>query len=401
MPLLVGQIIYTSFPGVGFRSLVSQQVPSEIQQAFIQQVVYQHWDTYNPPKAAYRAAYLYQFSPDRNLFGWLYNEGADELGRANIPYCIGYYLGGLLSTVQLENILTCLDIGPVAIVDRGDPPSAIDNVTIPDLCNYQPVRLGVAISPAMRKQTHKELLQKKLLNLFVCVDEMERTASRDLKAASVRLREVSLDNLVSGGELGRSFESDAPLPVKALSPSDADGNWTADRSVSAFKIERILQDLMAKPIGIQGVALVSAEGQPIIPPIGIDKNGTLIMAGSMLYLAKSTQDEFHWQGIETIAVRAREGHIILSSCSSEVFLLVKAGKALSGLLEGEINRAIEKLQATLQLVREASSQVQAETIAPIAPEVLPKIDEVLYEFNAEVSISPDDEIRYRGRRTNI
>ncbi|NJK51209.1 hypothetical protein HC931_26690 [Candidatus Gracilibacteria bacterium] len=118
MSLLVGQIIYTSFPGVGFKSLVSQQVSSDIQHAFVQQIVYQHWDTYNPPRTGYRAIYLHQFSSDRTLFGWFYNEGTDDLGRANIPYCIGYYLSGLLSTVKLENILTCLGIGPVSICDR-------------------------------------------------------------------------------------------------------------------------------------------------------------------------------------------------------------------------------------------------------------------------------------------
>ncbi len=49
MPLL-GQLVYTSFPGVGFKALVSAQVPPQIQQAFIEQVVYQYWDSYNPPR---------------------------------------------------------------------------------------------------------------------------------------------------------------------------------------------------------------------------------------------------------------------------------------------------------------------------------------------------------------
>jgi predicted regulator of Ras-like GTPase activity (Roadblock/LC7/MglB family) len=374
MPLLVSQIVYTSFPKVGFKSLVSQQIPLDVQQAFIQQIVYQHWDTYNPPKAGYRAAYLHQFSSDRSLFGWLYNEGTDDLGRANIPYCVGYYLAGLLSTVQLENILTCLHFGPIALVDRACPPAFLDEIAIPELCNYQPVRSGVEISSDLRKQTHKELLQKKLLNLYVGLDDIEKIVSRDSGANSL---------------------------LKALAPAGTKPNWVEQQSMSPSQIERILQELMSKPIGIQGAAIVSAEGQPIVPAIGMDKNSALIMAGSMLYLAKNTQDEFHWQSIDTIAVRAQEGHVILARCHIDVFLLVKAGKALSGLLEGEINRTLDKLKVALQSLQETSTAIDAEVLGSLSAEVLPKIDEVLYEFNAGVSSETDDLIRYRGRRTNI
>jgi len=376
MPLLVGQIVYTSFPGIGFKSLLSQRIPSEIQQAFLEQIVYQHWDTYNPPKAGYRAAYFSQFAPHQSLFGWFYNEGVDDLGRSNIPYCIGYYLAGLLNTIQLENILTCLGTGPLAIVNRHYPPTTLEDLVIPDYCNYQPARLGVVISPQLRKQSHKELLQKKLLNLFIPIH------SNDIEATLEPAGDRSLARI-----------------IKPVSPP-VETEWVMQQSMNPQRIEKILQELTAKPIGIQGVALVSCEGQPIIPPIGMDKNSVLIMAGSMLYLSKSTQDELNWQAIETVSVRAREGYVILSKCNAEVHLLVKAGKALSGLLEGEINRTVEKLQVELQTLQDPPVAVEPEIVPQLAPEVLPRIDEVLYEFN-EISFATDDEIRYRGRRTNI
>jgi predicted regulator of Ras-like GTPase activity (Roadblock/LC7/MglB family) len=378
MSLLVGQIVYTSFFKVGFKALFSPRIPSAIQQAFIQQIVYQNWDTYNPPNAGYRAAYLYQFSCDRSLFGWLYNEGTDDLGRSNIPYCIGYYLTGLLSTVQLENILTCLDIGPVAIINRHHPPTDLEDLIIPDFCNYQSARIGVAISSEIRRQTHRELLQKKLLSLFVSLEDTERRAS-----------------------LNPSIDRKASHLSNSLSLAKAEKNLLGQQSMSTLKIEKILQELTAKPIGIQGVALVSAEGQPIISPIGIDKNSTLIMAGSMLYLAKSTQDELHWPTIESISVRAQEGHVILANCNPDVFLLVKAGKALSGLLEGEINRTVEKLQVALQNLQETTLEIQPEVLPQLSAEVLPRIDDVLYELHRETPLTNDDEIRYRGRRTNL
>jgi hypothetical protein len=100
-------------------------------------------------------------------------------------------------------------------------------------------------------------------------------------------------------------------------------------------------------------------------------------------------------------VRAQEGHVILARCHIDVFLLVKAGKALSGLLEGEINRTLDKLKVALQSLQETSTAIDAEVLGSLSAEVLPKIDEVIYEFNAGVSSETDDLIRYRGRRTNI
>ena len=94
MPLLVGQLIYTNLPKSGFKLLVSQHIPPEIQDKFIQEIVHQMWDAYNPPPLNYQAVFLQQFSHKRTLFGWLYNDGHDDLGRAHIPYFLGYYLTG-------------------------------------------------------------------------------------------------------------------------------------------------------------------------------------------------------------------------------------------------------------------------------------------------------------------
>jgi predicted regulator of Ras-like GTPase activity (Roadblock/LC7/MglB family) len=397
MPLLVGQIVYTSFPAVGFKSLASQQMSLDVQQTFVQQIVHSNWDSYNPPQTGYKAAFLYQLSPDRCLFGWLYNEGNDDLGRANIPYCIGYYLTGLLSTVQLENVLTCLDMGPLVIIERDRPPIFLDNIIIPDLCNYKPARSGVPIASELRKQTHKQLLQKKLLNLFVGVSDLQKIKPREPYSSK------SLAGYAPSG--GKSeIDSEITIPIEAISSMGSHLDVPSQPSLNLFNLERILQDFIAKPIGIKGLALVSAEGQPILSPIGIDKNSTLIMAGSMLYLAKNTQDEFKWHDVENITVRASDGYAILVHCQSDIFLLIKAGKALSGLLEGEINRTIEKLQAVLQ-TRQTTENTpptkRSEVIPQVTPEVLPKIEEVLHEFHTETPLINEDEIRYRGRRTNL
>lgn len=109
MALLLDQLVYTSFSGVGLRVLVSAQVPKQIQQAFMQKVVYQHWDSDNPPKFGYRAAYIHEVSQGHTLFGWLYYDEVDDLGHSHVPYFACYYLTELLHAMRLEDILVVLN----------------------------------------------------------------------------------------------------------------------------------------------------------------------------------------------------------------------------------------------------------------------------------------------------
>ena len=102
MSLMVGQLIYTTLPNSGFQLLVSQRIPIHIQDSFVQNIVYQHWNVYNPPSDDYQAVYLHQVSATHLLFGWLYNEGRDELGRSHIPYFLAYYWTGNLDDARLE-----------------------------------------------------------------------------------------------------------------------------------------------------------------------------------------------------------------------------------------------------------------------------------------------------------
>ncbi|MBE9013072.1 WD40 repeat domain-containing protein [Pseudanabaenaceae cyanobacterium LEGE 13415] len=167
MFLLFGQLIYTSFPKVGFQALSSAAIPPEIQQAFIDQIVHQHWDAYNPPEPNYRAVYLYRISEDQTLFGWLYNDGADDLGRNHVPYFVCYYYAGELQAEYLDVIFTCLAKGAAAFVDRQSLPKQIESVVIEDHATYQPARMGVSIPLELQDQTRRSLNQGKLFKLFV------------------------------------------------------------------------------------------------------------------------------------------------------------------------------------------------------------------------------------------
>ncbi len=370
MPLVVHPIIYTSFPKVGFQSLASPSVPIEVQQTFLEQIVYQQWNTYDPPPAGYRAVYLYQVTPEQLLFGWLYNDGNDDLGRSNIPYFVGYHFQGRINSSSLEQILNCLELGPPVVFDRQNPPKLLENLVIPDGNSYQPTRRGLSLDSETRQKIHRNWQQQQLIRLFVALKMPDPTTY-----------------------LKSPLES-SPLP-------QIPNNYLS--TTPSSPLTQLLEGFMQKPIGIQGVVLISREGHLMSDPVGMDEETATLIGGRMLYLAQSTQDELNWQDIENISIRAKDGHLILTRCDADSFLLVKTGKALTGLLEAEINRFLKQLQPTLDKLDSLDSDSMSDEDESVfsrsrpLPNLEHQVKEMIYESNFD-DLEDDDEISYRGRK---
>ncbi|MFN6562054.1 MAG: PstS family phosphate ABC transporter substrate-binding protein [Nostoc sp. ChiSLP01] len=166
--MLLGQIVYSSFAATGFRTVTSAQITPDIQQAFMERVVYKHWNSYKPPKSGFRAAYIHQVTSEQVLFGWLYNDGTDDIDRNDVPYFVCYYLAApLLFYFQLEEIFNCLHAGPLVWIDRYCPPVIPQSIVLQKARSYKPARPGVAIPALIRAHSHIALKQGELLNLFV------------------------------------------------------------------------------------------------------------------------------------------------------------------------------------------------------------------------------------------
>ncbi|BAZ52146.1 hypothetical protein NIES4103_48050 [Nostoc sp. NIES-4103] len=175
--MLLGQIVYSSFAATGFKTVTSAQITTQIQQAFMERVVYQHWNSYKPPKSGFRAVYIHQLSPEQILFGWLYNDGTDDIDRSDVPYFVCYYLATpLLFYFQLEEIFNCLHAGPLVWIDRHRPPETPQNIVMRKSWSYKPVRPGVAIPALIRARSHVALKQGELLNLFVPFNPQDNKA---------------------------------------------------------------------------------------------------------------------------------------------------------------------------------------------------------------------------------
>lgn len=282
MSLLLGQLVYTSFPMVGFQSLTSEQVPRSIQQAFIQHVAHRRWDAYNPPKVGYRAAYLYQVTLEHTLFGWLYNDGLDDLGRSHVPYFVCYHLAEQLGTDQLETIFTFLHGGPVAILDRQSFPLSLETVAVPDLWNYQPTCVGVAIPAEVRDRAYTALEQERLLDLFVPADQPEI-----ITKLNEHIYKQQVDLSVCSADQARSSKASAvilsagtvAIETQVLTPYQGDGRLHSD-------LEKTLIELIGPiaPTLLQQVSQQVATDQELI-------------ANLVLHLPSHQQTEFERRAI--------------------------------------------------------------------------------------------------------
>jgi WD40 repeat protein len=194
MVLILGQLIYTSFAKVGFQTLTSAAVPPEVRQVFTEHIVYKYWDSYSPPPSDYRAAYIHQLSFDRTLFGWVYNDGDDDLGRSHVPYFICYYFMGELTRITLKAILECLITGPMALPTRNILPGEIDNLAISG--DYGSAREGVPLTIATQAQICLNLQQEKLFKFLVSAAEPSLIMEE--------LTEPAVLTAISGGSLGNA-----------------------------------------------------------------------------------------------------------------------------------------------------------------------------------------------------
>lgn len=379
MSLMVGQLIYTTLPNSGFQLLVSQRIPIHIQDSFVQNIVYQHWNVYNPPSHDYQAVYLHQVSATHLLFGWLYNEGSDELGRAHIPYFLAYYWTGNLDDARLERFLRHLEKGPVYFIERERLESNLQNVIVPDVDEYNSPRSGLLISPKIRDKSQKDLQKKKILTLLVSSDDTAPPEPVSELGNVPDITEVPyLELTVETTEISDK-----------LTISEKKFQVTAPTELNSSQIEQIFEDVVQEGMGIEGAILVSEEGRSLTRAIGLDESQALMMAGRMLALAKKSQAEMQWQDWEAIAAHSSDGHLMLTPCLPDVFLFVQASQVLTGLLEVEIKRIVKKIQAMHQ---------NNEIFVPFSPlwDDLEEEDQM-----NQVLADSDEQILYRGRRMSF
>ncbi len=118
--------------------------------------------------------------------------------------------------------------------------------------------------------------------------------------------------------------------------------------MKASQLDLILQEFSQSISDIEGAILVSSQGQPITQAIGLEENTSQIVAGTILSAAAQLQAENQWSRYQQVCIRTPKGCVTLVACTEDIFLLVKTKKALSGLLEREIQQLLRQIQQALQ-----------------------------------------------------
>ncbi len=370
MPLLVGQLIYTNLPKTGFQLLASQHIPGDVKDSFVQNIVYQLWDAYNPPPLNYQAVFIHQVTDQKTLFGWLYNDGHDELGRAHIPYFLSYYLPGKLDPDRLVHLWDCLQAGPIYFLERQRLSTELAAVILPEANQYQSPRPGFPLSASLLSELRVQWQKQKLIQ-----GHWSKPVPEPEAIPSVAF--TALDAL----ETATTATSPA-LAVRTL--SEAEETSPPDFEAIADLFEEVVNEF----IGIEGLLLVSATGHSLTPAIGIGEETGLILAGRMIKLAQTTQQELDWSSFERIVIHSEQGHLVLSQCLPEIFLLIKTDTMLTGLLEIEVKRLIKKIQA---LYHHEDSPISYTRLLTLPPEE----DN---ETFTDVMMLPEEALLYRGRR---
>jgi hypothetical protein len=170
MSLVVGQIVYSSFPQIGYQVFANSEIPERVQSAFVEDIVHKHWDVYEPPPPGYKAGFIHQIQTDHTLFGWLFDDGDDDHGRPHTPYCLGYYLNQPLDNEVVDLVTQCLQKGPITLISRQRVPAAQPE-QIELVSDYESAAPGITFTDVQQQQIQRWVQQQLLLRcLFANTD---------------------------------------------------------------------------------------------------------------------------------------------------------------------------------------------------------------------------------------
>ncbi|NEP19551.1 MAG: diacylglyceryl transferase [Leptolyngbya sp. SIO4C1] len=120
--------------------------------------------------------------------------------------------------------------------------------------------------------------------------------------------------------------------------------------LNVSKIQMILQELVSGTTDLEGAALVTPDGLPLVTtlPSNMDEERVAAMSAAMLSLGERISDELNRGKIEKISVEGQQGHCVLASCGDDAVLLVLANQAAKqGILTLAIKQAVTELKLAM------------------------------------------------------
>ena len=121
-------------------------------------------------------------------------------------------------------------------------------------------------------------------------------------------------------------------------------------AIDTAKIQTVLHVFVSGTSDIEGAALVTPDGLPLITvlPSPMDEERVSAMSAALLSLGERISSELMRGGIDQIAIDGEEGYCIMSNCGEEaVFLVLAARTVKKGILNLEVKRAVGEIQPLL------------------------------------------------------
>ena len=118
-------------------------------------------------------------------------------------------------------------------------------------------------------------------------------------------------------------------------------------ALNVQKVQATLQDLVGNGPEIQGAALVTLDGLPLVStlPADMDEERVSAMAAAMLSIGERIGGELQRGDVGRVFVEGKQGYCTLTSCGQEAVLLVLASAAAK---QGLINLSIKQTIAELE-----------------------------------------------------
>ena len=121
-------------------------------------------------------------------------------------------------------------------------------------------------------------------------------------------------------------------------------------AIDTAKIQTVLHVFVSGTSDIEGAALVTPDGLPLITvlPSPMDEERVSAMSAALLSLGERISSELVRGRIDQIAITGEEGYCILVSCGEEAVFLVLANRTVKkGILNLEVKRAVGEIQPLL------------------------------------------------------
>ncbi|MEL7332654.1 MAG: roadblock/LC7 domain-containing protein [Cyanobacteria bacterium J06560_2] len=117
-------------------------------------------------------------------------------------------------------------------------------------------------------------------------------------------------------------------------------------SIDIDRLNSLVQSFVTDTLHVQGAALVTAEGLPLVStlPPGLEESRAAAMAAAVVSIGDRIGDELQRGETQHILLEGAEGYSILTLCENEtLFLVLASSEAKQGVLMLEIKRIVVRL----------------------------------------------------------